>query len=104
MSKFINIYIYIYITNIYIYRNTPKIYYRKLHAFLRVSYDNTIQDIKEIIKEQTINNKGISIQLDIWTSIDSYGYLGVIMNFINKNSVLDYRLIGILSLFTIVFI
>ena len=81
-----------------IYRNTPKLYYRKLRAFLRISYDNSIQEIKQIIQKQTENNKGISIQLDIWSSIDSYGYLGVIMNFINKDLNPDYRLIGIVEL------
>ena len=54
-----------------------------------------MQNIKELIKKQVKNNRGISIQLDIWSSIDSSGYLGVIMNFINKDLKFDYRLIGI---------
>jgi hypothetical protein len=39
----------------------PKIYYRKVRAFLRVSYNNNIQDIKKIIKKQAENYKGISL-------------------------------------------
>ena len=51
--------------------------------------------MKEIIKKQIKNNRGISIQLDIQTSIDSSGYLGVIMNFITKDFKYNYYLISI---------
>lgn len=36
----------------------------------------------------------ISIQLDIWTSITSKSYLGVIANWLNSNFELEYKVIG----------